>query len=48
MLLGVALAILGKKLIPLLLLSSTVGRVLAVEVVDLLGDNKGLIGVEAA
>lgn len=41
------LAVLGEQLVPLLLSGGTLGRVLAVEVVDLLGDGEALGGVEA-
>lgn len=47
MLLGVLILVLGEELVPLLLSSSTVGRVLAVEVVNFLGNSKALLGVEA-
>lgn len=46
-LLGELLAVLGEELVPLLLKSSALRGVLAVHVVDLLGDGKGLVGVEA-
>lgn len=46
-LLGEALAVLGEELVPLSLLGGTIAGVLAVEVVDLLGDNEALIWVEA-
>jgi hypothetical protein len=44
---GVALAVLGEQLVPLLLESGTLGRVLAIEVVNLLGNGKALLRVEA-
>ena len=47
MLLGELLAVLGKKLVPLFLVSGALGGVLAVKVVDFLGDSEGLIRVEA-
>ena len=44
---GVLGAELLEELVPLLLLGGTLGGVLVVEVVDLLGDDEGLLGVEA-
>lgn len=41
------LLVLGEELVPLLLSGGTLGRVLAIEVVDLLGDDEALLGVEA-
>lgn len=46
-LLGVALLVLGEELVPLLLSSSTLRRVLAVEVIHLLRNSEGLVRVEA-
>ena len=46
-LLGVLRSVLLEELVPLLLLSSTLSGVLVVEVVDLLGNDEGLLGVEA-
>lgn len=43
---GVRLLVLLEELVPLLLLSGTFGRVLLVEVVDLLGNDEALVGVE--
>lgn len=42
----VLLAVLLKELVPLLLSSGTLSSVLVVQVVDLLGDDEGLLGVE--
>lgn len=39
--------VLGEQLVPLLLAGSALGRVSLIQVVDLLGDDKGLLGVEA-
>jgi hypothetical protein len=47
MLLRELLCVLGEELVPLLLSGSTGGGVLAVEVVDLLGNSEALVGVEA-
>lgn len=43
---GVRLLVLLEELVPLLLLSGTFGRVLLIEVVDLLGNDEALVGVE--
>lgn len=46
-LLGELLLVLLEELVPLLLLSGTIGGVLVVHVVDLLGNDEALLGVEA-
>ena len=44
---GVSLLVLLEELVPLLLLGGTVGTVLVVKVIDLLGHDEALLGVEA-